>query len=147
MKSCKETVSTVTNEKERGARRIGQRRTTQREVIADVIREASGPLSIAEILERAADRVPGLGVATVYRTVRLLEESGEVHTVNLPGADARYEPADRGHHHHFQCRVCDGVYDVHVCPVKLNLDSAGKGFQVEEHEVTLYGVCATCNAA
>lgn len=135
----------MTNEKERGVRRIGQRRTAQRDVIAAVIREGKGPLSIAEILERAADRAPGLGVATVYRTVRLLEESGEVHAVNLPGADARYEPADRGHHHHFQCRICDGVYDIHVCPVNLGRDSLDKGFEVEEHEVTLYGVCASCN--
>lgn len=132
---------------EGGVRRVGQRRTAQREVIGEVIHEANGPLTVAEILERASERAPGLGIATVYRTVRLLEESGEVHGVNLPGAETRYEPADRGHHHHFQCRVCDGVYDIHVCPVNLGDDLLGKGFQVEEHAVTLYGVCASCNAA
>lgn len=127
--------------------RVARRRTVQREVIGDVIREANGPLSIAEILERAGERVPGLGVATVYRTVRLLEETGEISGVNLPGADTRYEPADRGHHHHFQCRVCEGVYDIDVCPVHLSRDALGKGFSIEEHEVTLYGVCASCNAS
>ncbi|HYW06608.1 MAG TPA: transcriptional repressor [Longimicrobium sp.] len=131
---------------EQGKRPLGQRRTTQRQVIAEVIRQARGPLSIAEILERATLRVPGLGVATVYRTVRLLEEAGDVQGVNLPGADTRYEPTGRGHHHHFQCRVCDGVYDIHVCPVKVGLDSIGDGFQVEAHDVTLYGVCGSCAA-
>jgi Fur family ferric uptake transcriptional regulator len=132
---------------EDGIPRIGQRRTAQREVIAEVIRAGGGPLSIAEIHERATVRAPGLGVATVYRTVRLLAETGEIHGVNLPGNDTRYEPADRGHHHHFQCRKCDGVYDIHACPIRVNLDSLAKGFQVEEHDITLYGVCARCNAA
>src|SRR5215217_2666946 len=60
---------------------LGQRHTRQRDVIVAVIRDATGPLTVNEILERAQERVPGLGVATVYRTLKLLHEAAKIQTV------------------------------------------------------------------
>jgi Fur family transcriptional regulator, ferric uptake regulator len=120
-----------------------QRRTAQRTVIAGVIGEAGGPLSVAEILDRAREQLPGLGIATVYRTVRMLEDAGELKTVSLPGEDDRYEPRDRGQHHHFRCRGCGRVFDVPGCALAPRL-SLPAGFVVESHEITLYGKCAAC---
>ena len=123
-----------------------RRQTAQRAVIAAVIRDAGGPLSVAEILDRAKADLPALGVATVYRTVRLLEEAGDVHAVSLPGEDARYEPADRGHHHHFRCSRCGRVFDVPGCALAHLPAGLPAGFVVEAHEITLYGRCASCAA-
>lgn len=124
---------------------LGQRQTRQRDAILEVIRTSPGPLTIAEIHERALDLAPGLGIATVYRTLKLLQESDLVRTVILPGGDPRYESVGLGHHHHFQCRMCKGVYDLGVCPVDIpgNRPYAG-GFLVEDHEVILYGICPGC---
>ena len=124
---------------------LGQRHTRQRDVIVAVIREATGPLTVNEILHRAQERVPGLGVATVYRTLKLLQEGGKITTVILPSGETRYESTGLGHHHHFHCRVCDEVYDLEDCPVQIPTRELSNGFQVESHELTLYGVCSTCS--
>ena len=124
---------------------LGQRHTRQRDVIVAVIRDASGPLTVNEILARAQERVPGLGVATVYRTLKLLHEAAKIQTVILPSGETRYESSGLGHHHHFHCRVCDEVFDLNDCPVNIPGDhELGNGFRVESHELTLYGVCAEC---
>jgi len=101
------------------------------------------PLSPSEICELAQVEVPALGMATVYRNLKLMVDAGEIETVVLPGDGARYEPTHRGHHHHFQCNGCKRVFDVYDCPG--NLDRlAPKGFTVEHHELTLYGRCNLC---
>jgi Fur family transcriptional regulator, ferric uptake regulator len=123
---------------------LGQRRTRQRETIEAVIRDAGGPLTVQEILERAQEEIQGLGIATVYRTINLLQEAEQIHLVVLPSGESRYEPVGRGHHHHFQCRLCNVVFDLHECPVALPKKTLAGGFVVEDHEVTLYGRCPDC---
>ena len=70
----------------------------------------------------------------------------ELQVVQLPGENPRYERAGRHHHHHFQCRSCQRVFDVHACPGNL-ARMAPEGFSVEDHELTLYGRCADCRPA
>lgn len=125
--------------------RLGERNTRQRETIVEVIQESAGPLTVPEIFERAQQHVPGLGIATVYRTVKLLAESGQVQTVILPSGETRYESAQLGHHHHFHCRVCQTVYDMETCLVRVpESRTVDQGFIVESHELTCYGVCRNC---
>ena len=84
-----------------------------------------------------------MGIATVYRNLKLLVEEGSVQVVELPGDSPRYESKHLGHHHQFQCRACERVFDVHGCPGDL-ARLAPAGFRVEAHELTLYGQCADC---
>ncbi len=125
--------------------RLGERNTRQRETIVDVIQEAAGPLTVQEIFERAQEAVPGLGVATVYRTVKLLTDAREIQAVILPSGETRYESARLGHHHHFHCRVCETVYDMETCLVQVPASrTVDHGFVIESHELTCYGVCRNC---
>jgi Fur family transcriptional regulator, ferric uptake regulator len=123
---------------------LGQRQTRQRDTILSVIRGAAGPLTIAEILARGQEEVPGLGIATVYRTVKLLQDAGIIQQVLLPSGEVRFEPVDRGHHHHFQCRLCAIVIDLDVCHVQIPRNSLPEGFEIEGHELTLFGTCPVC---
>ncbi len=120
-----------------------QRQTRQRAAIADAIASASRPLLPQEVLDAAQREVPGLGLATVYRNLKALAEEGAICAVTLPGENPRFEVADHGHHHHFQCRRCQRVFDVHACPGDLSR-LAPSGFVVDDHELTLYGRCADC---
>lgn len=121
------------------------RRTKQREAIIKEMLEADGPLSVAEIHERARRAVEGLGIATVYRNVNALREEGVVVLVELPGEEPRYEPAGRGHHHHFRCRECDQTFDLNICPVGIPAGTMlPGGYRVEDHNLTLYGRCSEC---
>jgi Fur family transcriptional regulator, ferric uptake regulator len=128
--------------------RLGTNRTRQREGIARVLREAGGPLGVHEILERARREVPGLGLVTVYRTLGLLREAGQLRAVVLPSGESRYEPEGRGHHHHFHCRRCDTVYDLPGCPLRVpEGGEVAPGFRSEGHDLTFSGTCPACGTA
>jgi len=114
-------------------------------VILEVIAESEGPLSVSQILMRAKKKKVALGIATVYRTVNLLLDGKQIQSVILPSGETRYESADLGHHDHFQCRECRNVFDLSVCPLHLARGTIiPGGFIVEDHEMTLYGVCPKC---
>jgi Fur family ferric uptake transcriptional regulator len=123
---------------------LGQRQTRQREEIVQVIRSAPGPLTVPQILERAQQSIPALGVATVYRTLKLLQDAGQVKSVILPSGDTRWEMAGLGHHHHFHCRACQQVYHVEGCPLSLPRDRRVGGFVVDGHDLTFHGTCPSC---
>ena len=120
-----------------------ERSTRQRNAIREVIESADRPLSPQEILEAARVTIAGLGLATVYRNIKLLLADGVLAAVTVPGDSPRYEAAQSGHHHHFQCTTCRRVFDMEGCPGDLRR-LAPRGFRVEHHEVTLYGRCADC---
>jgi Fur family ferric uptake transcriptional regulator len=120
-----------------------ERSTRQRTAIRNTIEAAGRPLSAPEILESAKAEAPSLSLATVYRNLKQLVDDGALLSVMLPGENPRYEVAHQGHHHHFQCRQCERVFDVHACPGDFQ-HLAPAGFTVTGHELTLYGLCAEC---
>lgn len=120
-----------------------ERSTRQRSAIHEAIEVAARPLLPNEVLELAQRDVPELGIATVYRNLKSLVDEGLVISVMLPGEAARFEAKGHGHHHHFQCRSCTKVFDVHACPGNLS-KLAPAGFVVEDHDLTLYGRCSAC---
>lgn len=81
----------------------------------------------------------------MYRCVKALLEEGWLVAVEVPGEPARYEPAGKRHHHHFQCRRCDRVFEVEGC--RTRSARGPKGFVVESHAMFYYGRCATCAGA
>ncbi|MCO6418871.1 transcriptional repressor [Siccirubricoccus sp. KC 17139] len=80
---------------ERGLKMTGQRR-----LIARVLSESSDHPDVEELYRRAIARDDRISIATVYRTVRLLEEKGILERRDFGGGRARYDQADRGHHYH-----------------------------------------------
>src|SRR4051812_14490062 len=120
------------------------RQTRQRQAIRDAIGDAGVPLSPREILEQAQSRVDGLGMATVYRTLKLLADAGVVQVVEIPGESARYELAGKGHHHHFYCKECGKVFEVEGCVGDFS-SLTPRGFRLDAHELVLFGQCSTCS--
>jgi Fur family ferric uptake transcriptional regulator len=123
-----------------------ERSTRQRSSIRQALEQAQRPLSPAEILAAAQQDVAALSIATVYRNIKQLLDSGEVQVVELPGDSSRYELTGHDHHHHFVCNECHRAFDVAGCPGDMK-KLAPKGFRVESHELTLYGTCADCSAS
>ena len=130
-----------------GGRQIGQRGTRQREAILRILSQARGPLNAPRILALAQAEVERIGIATVYRTLRLLESGGEIRPVALPTGEVQWETADRDHHHHFLCRECGTVKDLPGCPLHIGHASVPAGHLVESHEITLVGLCPRCRKA
>ncbi|WP_117236699.1 zinc uptake transcriptional regulator [Thermus sediminis] len=120
-----------------------ERSTRQRRAIRETFLETNRPLSPQEVLDLARRRVPSLGLATVYRTLKGLVEEGFLTPVALPGEPLRYERAGQAHHHHFLCRTCGQVYELWGCNLAVE-GTLPPGFQAEAHEVTVYGRCPGC---
>ena len=100
-------------------------------------------MSPQEVLDSARRAVPRLGLATVYRNLKLLLAEGAIDAIALSGEAPRYEAAQSTHHHHFQCTTCRRVFDMKGCPGDLRR-LAPRGFEVAYHELTLYGSCSDC---
>ncbi len=118
------------------------RTTQQRKAIYNALANGDRPLSVAEVFELAQNEVSGLGIATVYRNLKALQEEGKVRQVDLPGQPPRWEvPAS--HHHHFLCRTCDKLFEIHGCPENIN-HLLPVGYTLEEHDILLRGQCDVC---
>ena len=122
-----------------------ERNTSQRRAIRRAFEVADRPIGPAEALEAAQPSAPGLGIATVYRTIKSLVEEAWLVPVALPGEPPRYELSRKTHHHHFHCRSCGRVFDIKGCPGDLK-SITPPGYKVEDHEVVLYGKCPSCAA-
>jgi Fur family transcriptional regulator, ferric uptake regulator len=128
--------------------RHGQRYTSGRRSLVELLARSPHPLTIPEILDAAR-----LAQSTVYRNLGVLEEAGVVGRVITNGEWGCYELAEdlTGHHHHLICDVCGAVRDVEV-PGDLEqlLESAlgnlaeSEGFVLDRHRLDLVGRCATC---
>lgn len=127
---------------ERGATRD----TRQRRAIRAAFLATDRPLDPNEVLALAGDKHSGLGIATVYRNIKMLLEEGWLTAVELPGEVTHYELAGKDHHHHFHCRSCGKVFELHACLPNVQ-KLAPEGFQVTGHELLLYGSCQECSAA
>ncbi len=119
-------------------------RSKQAQIIHQLLADAAGPMSANEIW--MATQRNGIGIATVYRALKRGVKSGELRETNLPGGQTRYEPANLAHHHHFLCSDCDRAIDLSGCVPGLD-SILPPGFTMTEHEILLFGQCATCSAA
>lgn len=117
---------------------------SRRAVIAAVLAQA-GHFSADDIVSRCG----GAGRATVFRTVRLLTETGAVCRVLLEDGNKHYMVSQRGHHHHLVCTACGKVEDLDHGAIEEAVrdlaDSAG--YKLEGHWLELYGRCAACRTA
>ncbi len=121
-----------------------KRKTNQRNAIQEVFRKLDRPLSIDEILKAGRETVGTLNQATVYRNLKLLVQKGWLIKIRTPEPGAVYEKAGKEHHHHFQCRSCDRLFEISGCAFNEHI-STPPGFVTEGHEVYLYGTCPACN--
>jgi len=119
------------------------RNTQQGSAIRQVLKIAGRPLSAQETLAMAQNKVPGLGIATVYRNLKSLQQDGSVVAVELPGQSPRWELAPEKHHHHFLCNTCDKLYEINACPEDLQR-LLPEGYTLEEHDILLRGLCNDC---
>ncbi len=100
----------------------------------------------AEGIYRALHGVfPSLSLATVYKTLELLEGLGLVREVGAPGSSRRFD-ANRHRHHHLWCVRCHRIEDItHDALDALRLPP-GAGFEVSDYTIQFNGVCASCRA-
>ncbi len=125
----------------------GLRLTNQRELIARTFFQNEGHLSTEEIHHQVQRTSPGIGFATVYRTIKLLSDAGLASGRSFGNGFARYEPSARSKHHdHLICTNCGKIVEFENDRIEaLQKTVAGKhGFKVAYHNMELYGICKKC---
>ena len=120
-----------------------RRNTKQRSAIRSVLAQGEHPMTVDELHAGAQKHVNRIGIATVYRAIRSLVDEGDIVPVEVPGEAVRYEASGKGHHHHFHCRTCGRVYEIHGCTRSIEV-LAPAGFAVEAHDLILTGRCEQC---
>jgi Fur family ferric uptake transcriptional regulator len=125
----------------------GLRTTKQREHIVEAFLSHPDHVSIEELLSRVRERDPSIGYATVYRTLKLLTESGVASERKFGDGLTRWELADGdAHHDHLICLECKRIVEFEEPRVEVLQDEIAEkhGFLIRSHKHELYGVCPEC---
>ena len=123
----------------------GVKLTDQRRIIAKVMSEASDHPDVDELYNRVLLIDPKISIATVYRTVKLFEESGILTKHEFKGGKARYEELNEGHHDHLIDVKSGEIIEFDNKEIeKLQKKVAKKhGYTLVDHKLELYGVKVT----
>ena len=133
----------------RRIRAAGQRYTSGRRAVVDVLARATAPLTIPEVVA-GGRRIPQ---SSAYRSLAVLEQAGVVRRILTSGDFARFELAEdlTQHHHHLICSSCGGVEDFTAPPaLERSLRRAvqdvedATGFAAAHHRLDLVGTCTGC---
>lgn len=122
---------------------IGFRATAPRRAVLCAIQEADAPFTAEDLLAG----LPEVGRATIFRTIKLLQELELVCRVPLEDGSVRYRLSDGGHHHHLVCRTC-GLVTEFVDPgidLRIQEQASQQRFALQGHSLELYGLCRTCS--
>jgi Fur family ferric uptake transcriptional regulator len=120
----------------------GLRMTEQRRVVAQVLEISNDHPDVEELYFRASKLDPRISIATVYRAVKLFEESGILEKLEFGDGRARYEDADRDHHDHLIDMQTGEVIefidpDIEALQEKI---AVRLGYKLKDHRLELYGV-------
>lgn len=125
--------------------------TPQRQAVLEIIMETQGEhLSSEEIYGLVKKRYPEIGIATVYRTLQLLDSMGMVYKLDLDDGLSRYEISndhEDHRHHHLICIGCGKIYEVEedlLDNIEVEILKKNK-FRVTDHRVKFYGYCRKCD--
>ena len=125
----------------------GFRITQPRKLVMSILKQAHVPLTAQAIHQRAIELQEEIGIASVYRTLALLDGLGLVRRVHDHEDCQGYVLASPGHHHHLVCRYCgkavefSGIDDLSVFIKRVEQQT---GFEIEEHLLQFYGLCPDC---
>jgi len=121
---------------------LGLRMTEQRRIVARVIGAADDHPDVEELYARASAIDPRISIATVYRSVKLFEESGILERLEFGDGRARYEDAERDHHDHLIDMNSGEVIEFVDPEIEALQDriAARLGYRLKGHRLELYGV-------
>ena len=106
------------------------------------IESAPSPFTVEDLLAE----VPGVGRATVFRTIKLLQELEMMCRVPLEDGTARYQVSEGDHHHHLVCRTCGSLTEFSDPEIDARIaeQARARGFSLQGHSLELYGLCRAC---
>jgi Fur family transcriptional regulator, stress-responsive regulator len=125
----------------------GLRVTRPRLAVLEVL-GGGGHLEVDEIVSQVRGRLDSVSIQAVYDVLGALARAGLARRIEPAGSPARYEARTGDNHHHIVCRGCGTVADVDcaVGEAPCLEPSDTHGFELDEAEVTFWGLCPACQA-
>ena len=125
----------------------GFRVTPQRAVILETIAHKAGHLCVRDVFTEAQSKLPGLNLATVYRTIESLQQAEMIDLFNdgsTPVLIALRDPCNP--HGHLVCKRCHTILDINPGVIaRIVQDVASEtDFYVDPNHLTLFGLCVAC---
>ncbi len=122
--------------------------TSKRRVICRVIENSKEHPDASMVYIQARKIDPAIGIATVYRTLKLMKAKKVVDLHSFGQEHGHFESPAKKHHDHLVCVGCGRIEEFHHKELeKIKMKVAQKhGFKMESHRLDLYGVCSSCAA-
>ena len=124
----------------------GIRVTPQRAIIFKAIEDLEGHITAEDIFQQVQQANPYISLATVYRTLELLQELRLVNQTNFGRSQTYFALKDHGAHHHLVCRECGSIKEFEdelLEPVRAQLKRQF-GFQADTEHLSFFGICQAC---
>ncbi len=123
----------------------GLKTTRQRRALFQCFAEVDGHISLDEMLVRVQEVVPGVGYATVYRTMKLFVAAGIAEERQFGDGQTRYEPIqdEHEHHDHIICRTCGEIFEFEDEEIERRqaLVASKRGLRIVEHRLDIWADC------
>ena len=123
------------------------RNTKQRVLINEILNEFPVFLSAQEIHDILRRRGHNVGLATVYRGLQMMVDTGEADSIRRAEGDVVYRKCSARHHHHLICRECGATVEISAQIIESWANAVGHshGFTEILHDVELTGLCDACS--
>ncbi len=122
--------------------------TIQREVILETLYNSDEHLTPESLHHLIQDKYPDLktGIATVYRTLALLEDSSMVTSLSFGAQGKKYELGAKNHHDHMICTECGNITEFVDEQIEERQHKIADelGFKMSDHSMQIYGICKEC---
>ena len=126
----------------------GLKFTIQREVLLEMLYNSDEHLTPEALHHLIQEKHPELntGIATVYRTLSLLEDSDMVTSLSFGAQGKKYELGAKDHHDHLICTECGTITEFVDDAIEIRQQEIAKalGFKMKEHSMQIYGICKQC---
>lgn len=117
----------------------------QRQAILNILRDATSHPTADRVYEEVRKVIPNISKGTVYRNLKILQDTGMISELNLSGTVSRFE-SRQDIHYHFRCERCGQVTDIDM-PVDKELDRQAAnrtGHKILYHQLEFRGLCKEC---
>ncbi len=120
--------------------------TQKRKLIISIIEKSSGHVDFEGIYREAKKLDPSIGIATVYRTLKLMREFQVVDHHSFGQEHKHFESPIKSHHDHLVCNECGNIIeflDPTLEKLKLKIANSHQ-FRMQSHKLEIFGLCKTC---
>lgn len=128
-------------------RQNGLSMTPQRKVITEIFLATEGHFSAEDLSRLVRKTMSDIGQATVYRTLKLLVDSGLAETIDPGDGKVLYEHSyGHDHHDHLICQGCGRKVEIRDEAIEARQEAVASenGFNLTRHRMYLYGLCPDC---